>query len=646
MAVEFPVLPNGSVISLDTETSGRHPDDGCAVSTVSVAWVDPATTDLVRTLAIPFNQGVTKWKPEWRGVVSLFAEDQAVNQDLATWIQLWDWLADKQIVMMNGPFDCRFMARGVDRPEARWSANYDLMSQVIWDVGVASREIWPRRSIALKPTSVAVELLHPRHWVDIPLPVRENGGWYKTMESADKEDIKAYLRLHKYPVTRYDLIEWFAMEPYAALDAELTLRLYLFQKALIQGNDHLTMWIDREHRKMRALHPTEMRGIPADIPGYIEEAEKIRKARIDIAKTLPFGNPFGGEININEAKRFFFEGGCPEAEQFLEFTEKGGIKLTKEIARRLVKNNVPSAKQWMQYKELGDALSKWYVAFPEKAGSDGRLRPVFNISTVKSGRTSTSRINMQGVPGDYRVIERLPQGVRTPRQLMRAEPGHALWSLDVAQAELRIAARWAPCPTMLDLIRAGEDLHSYSAIQLFGIDKEHPDWSLMRHVAKTGNFALIYDCGAKTFQEMLSVQVGIEWPLKKVERLVYDWKDLYPEFRAAVLRASRVVEQRSFIKLKNGRQSWFDQQDMMNPHKAFNRFVQGSLAEMAADWLVWTEENHPGLMVNFVHDAIYLHVPYEREGEVEPIKQKGIEIFETMFDVVGGIDAHIDSRGA
>lgn len=641
----FPELPKGSVISLDTETSGRHPDDGCAVSTVSVAWVDPTTADLVRTLALPFNQGVTPWKPEWRGVVSLFPEDAAVNLGVGIWEQLWEWLEDKQIVMMNGPFDCRFMARGVDRPEAGWSANRDLMSQVIWDVGVASRELWPRRSIALKSTCMAMEVLHPRHWVDIPIPVRNNGGWEKDMEGRDKEDIKAYLRKHKYPTHRYDLIEWFAMEPYAALDAELTLRLYLIQKQLVANNPQMTEWVDREHRKMYALHATEMRGIPADIPGFIQAANQIREARKVLANTLPFGRPFEPEVNVNDAKRFFFEGGCPEAEEFMQETPTGGPKLDKEITRRLVKNNVPWAKEWLNYKELGDALSKWYVAFPEKAGPDGRLRPVFNISTVKSGRTSTSRINMQGVPGDYRVIERLPAGVRTPRQLQRAELGHSLWALDVAQAELRIAARWAPCPTMLKLIDQGIDLHGYTTTNALGIQKDNPNWSLYRHVGKTGNFALIYDCGPVTFQTMLSVQVGLEWPLDRVKKFVYDWKDLYPEFRQAVLRAMSVVERRGYIKLKNGRQSWFTQTDLLNPHKAFNRFVQGSLAEMAADWLVYVEENHPGLMVNFVHDAIYLHVPHSRESEVETIKQKGIKIFEDMFDIVGGIDAHIESRG-
>jgi DNA polymerase-1 len=583
-------------------------------------------------------------------VVSLFPEDDPtrINLDLQSWVELWEWLADKQIVMMNAPFDCRFMFRGVDRPEAGWSVKRDLMPQVIWDVGVAARELWPTEGIALKPTCVREEILHPRHWIDMPLPCRTAQGWYKGIEAVDKDAVKSWLKQRKLPVSRYDLVEWPVMEPYAALDAELTLREYLRQKEILSDPFYVDLekWIDREHRKMHALHPTEMRGIPFDVKGCQAAANKIAVARLRLAVELPFGNNWGAEVNLNAAKQFFFgPNATNRALELMEETPTGAVKLDKEITRRLVRDRIPWAKEWMNYKELGDALSKWYHAFPEKAGSDGRLRPVFNISTVKSGRTSTSRINMQGVPGDYRVIERLPEGVRTPKQLVKASPGHDLWALDVAQAELRIGARWARCPTMEVLINAGEDLHAYSAKNLFGVDEAHKDWSLLRHVAKQGNFALIYDCGAQTFQTMLSKQVGIEWEFSRVQRLVNDWKALYPEFREAVMRAKRVVERRGYIKLKNGRQSWFKPEDLLNPHKAFNRFVQGSLAEMAADWLIYTEEHHPGLMVNFVHDAIYLEVPHERTSEVEIIKAKGIEIFENMFDIVGGIDAHIESRG-
>lgn len=644
--MDLPELEPNAIVALDTETSGKHPDDGAAVSTVSLAWIEPGTSDLIQTLALPFNQGITPWKAEWRGVVSMFDEDNATNLDVQSWIDLWDWLQGKRLVMMNAPFDCRMMARGVDRPERAWSDNYDLMCQVIWDVGIPSRELWSTHSIALKPTCDREEILHPRHWVDVPYPVRTARGWFKGIESKDMADIKAYLRRRNLPTYRYDLIEWAAMEPYAGLDAELTLRLYIYQKRMLDMTHQRYMpWVEREFRKMWALHAVEMRGIPFDVDGCIHDAELIRQERLEIANNLPFRSPLKADINLNEAKEFFFGGENAPAAKFVQYTEKGAYKLDKELTRRLVRNKVPYAAEWFRYKELEDALSKWYEAFPRMAGRDGRLRPVFNISTVKSGRTSTSRINMQGVPKNYRVTGRLPAGVRTPRQLQHALPGHALWALDVAQAELRIAARWAPCPTMLQLIETGEDLHSYTAREVIGASRDDPDWDMYRHVGKTGNFALIYDCGPKTFQEMLSVQAGIEWPLDRVKDVVYRWKEFYPEFRAAVLRAMATVERQGYIRLKNGRESWFDGLDMFNPHKAFNRFVQGSLAEMAADWLIWTEENHPGLMVNFVHDAVYLHVPNQRAPEVELIRRKGIEIFENMFDIQGDIDAHVESEG-
>jgi len=277
------------------------------------------------------------------------------------------------------------------------------------------------------------------------------------------------------------------------------------------------------------------------------------------------------------------------------------------------------------------------------AGADSRIRTVFRQFQVGPGRTSVERCNSQAIPHEYPIKNRLPPGVDPVRSYVGAKPGHRLWSLDLAQAELRVAARWAPCPKMEAMIRNGDDLHAYTATQLFGFGPGHADWQMFRQVAKRSNFSLIFDVGPATFQATLSKFLGLEWPIERVQRIVYDWRDLFPEYRQAVYRAMGSTKRNRNVKLINGRRSWFDWRDIASDpdcHKAFNRFVQASLAELGAEWMIEIERDHPGLLVNFVHDACYLEVPFGEEWRVTAVQERGAAMFEEMFQIPGGVDVH------
>ena len=666
-------LPLYVEVSLDTETSGLHEDDGARVSVVTLAWFMPGMVDVVQCAAFAFNQGV-QGKPEWNGQLELDVfgtAEESANLGQDEWRALWAWLEGRKLVMSNAAFDTRMMLAGVARRDgpfgaAGWSGSFDLMDQVVWDQVVASKEIWPTHRGALKDTAVRLRVLDPKHWKSIPALVRENGGTYRPgMEADDQGKVKAALGAltkRKLP-KRYDLLSWAEIGGYATLDAELTCRVSVLQYRQLgqwarSGNDDqkaVRGWIDREFQKMRVLHLMERRGMPFNAQRCLEAAAQIRAYQAEVAARLPFGtrpNQPGNQLNLNHAKRYWFlervEGGrtVPARMEPLDRTETGAPKLDAEIARKLAKRGIPHAADYFLWKQLDDALSKWYLAYPGMVGPDGRLRQTFNQTSVRSGRTSVSRVNMQAVPNDYQLEDRLPPGCPTIHACIEATPGHSLFSIDLAQAELRVAARWAPCPAMLELVTSGADAHGITATSLFGVTADSPDWKMMRNVAKRGNFSLIFDVGAKTFQASLS-KIGIEWPLSKIEPMIRKWKyGLYPEFRDAVIRAMESAEERGYVRLINRRLCWFLPDERGDLHKAFNRFVQASLAELGTEWMLWIEDNHPGILVNWVHDACYLEVPHGEEWRVEDIAKEGARLFEEMFEVVGGTDMTLESRGA
>lgn len=668
------VLPDvdGLETACDTEGSGKHVDDGARVAIVSVAWwaadVDPtADPDDVVSFAFPFDQGIREGKPEYTGQGSLFDEGDP-NLGLDSWTHLIRWLQRQQLDMHPAAFDCPMMWAGtrMGKADPRWRG-VDLRDRVVLDTMVGCREVWPTEPVALKTTAVRLELLR-----DTPTAKRM-GGWEHGIEARDQQILRAHLERIRpkawygrdkggsaHTTGRWDLGDWDTIGVYAALDAELTLRLARRIRTRIEeGRDgrygaHVFRsgrWLSRELQKARVLYQMEQRGVGFDVARCLQAAAAIRRERDRIARTLPFA--VRGVPTVESARRWYFGDGSTDRGdgihgRYPAYAWTSGAKpkpaLDAEIVERMVRDGLPHADDYQRWKQLDDSLSKWYQAYPNATGEDGRLRTVYRQCQVVSGRTSVERINLQAIVSDYQLLSRLPPGVPTIWGCVAARPGHRLWGLDAAQAELRVGARWAPCPTMLDLIRSGADAHGRTAEELFGSNKNHPSWGEHRQVAKRANFSLIFDVGPATFQATLRKYLGLEWTLEECQRVVYGWRDLYPQFRSAVYRAMRSAQERGYVRLINGRLSWFNANDLRaDPdfHKAFNRFVQGSLAEWGAEWMIWIEREHPGLLCLWVHDAAYLEVPIGQEWRVEEIAKQGIAIFERMFDVPGGVDRHV-----
>jgi hypothetical protein len=645
---------DGLEVAVDVESSGKHPDDGARVAIVSVAFRRPDDGE-PWGYAFPFDQGVLPGKPEYEGKqATLFELEDQTNLDLDAWVHLMRWLRRQRLIMHPVLFDAPMIRAGTRHAanDRRWTGP-DLIDQCWWDTQVRCKEMYPMHPQGLKENSVRLELLRDTKYV-----VELYGGWRSGIEAEDQKLVRTHLERIKvrrggsaYSTGRWDLGDWNTVGPYAALDALDTLLLKEHQDAdLERGQDgslgpavyHASRWLDRERRKTRVLYLMQQRGIGFDTGRCLDAAAEIRKLRDQVAAELPF-RP------TTDAARVYFFGPNSQLIPY-DVTERGKPKMDAEIVAKMVRDRIPHAKTWQHWIQLDNSLSKWYEAYPNMTGSDGRLRTVFRQTQVRSGRTSVERVNLQAMPQDYQVTERLPPDTPTPRGCVVARPGHQVWGLDLAQAELRVAARWAPEPKMLELIREGADLHAVTNRELFFIEPDHPDWTMFRQVAKRANFSLIFDVGAAEFQRILSRYLGIEWELDRCKDVTTRWKRLYPGFQRAVYRAMAVAKDRQYVVLKNGRLSWFDQIDRRDDpdcHKAFNRFVQGSLAELGAELMIAIEARHPGMLINWIHDAAYLEIPTGRVDEVvADVRQLGAKLFESMFDVPGDLDAHLEADAA
>src|SRR6185369_9675770 len=116
------------------------------------------------------------------------------------------------------------------------------------------------------------------------------------------------------------------------------------------------------------------------------------------------------------------------------------------------------------------------------------------------------------------------------RQAFVAEKGCKLLSIDYSQIELRIVAHLAKDKKMLEVFKNNEDIHSKTAMEIFGVtaDKLTPD---MRRDAKTINFGILY--GLSSFG--LSSRIG------EVNRA--EAKEFIAKYFAAYPAVERYIEQ-------------------------------------------------------------------------------------------------------
>lgn len=679
-------------IATDTETSGLFADDGARTSTSSIAWralpeagwaewanrwdnvtygleeIAPGYEEWIVSMAWPFDQGTVD-KPEGIGrdgsaQVALFGEDENLDED--EWKALLELLSSHPLVMHNAYFDLEKYRVGT----RKWPG-VELEDHITWDTQNVNDLLWRLHPTSLKPTCAR---LFGQEWAD------------------EAALVKKYLAKSKLPPGRWDLMPWDVIGKYADTDARITLMLKMRQEWEIYHNgagswlapdvgaedealDALKMVYDAINRRLDAtkiLYRMTRRGIPYDEVTSRLAAHECRDRAKPVAERLPFGP------TDTKAKHFFFEDGktdkgveCLDMVPY-SVTDKGAPQLTAEILGRMVNDGIAHADTWAEYRRLDNAASMWYEGYANAIGADGRLRTYFRQNGTRSSRFSVERVNLQAIPQDYRLSDhRALDGIITPRGIIaNAVPdGWRLFELDLAQAELRVATMFARCKTMEEMIREGEDLHTFTTRALF--PDEDPDGPLFaskwRQVGKRGNFSLCFGAKGPTFKSMVSKETGIVLSENESVRIVRDWNALYPEFGRAILHHQRVVERRqtkhkhAWIDLVTGERRWF--QEYEEAHKAFNQRVQANLAQFAIDWMRMTEPflarqselqaraksdgvGEVGLVLT-IHDSQMLLLPDDEYGQdlAERCAGFGRDLWKQMFPKIpGDVDYHAWNR--
>ena len=117
----------------------------------------------------------------------------------------------------------------------------------------------------------------------------------------------------------------------------------------------------------------------------------------------------------------------------------------------------------LEYRQLAKLKSTYIDALPQLADAEGRVHTTFNQVGTATGRLSSTNPNLQNIP------MRTALG-REIRAAFIAAPGNVLMSADYSQIELRLMAHFSQDPLLLNAYRTGQDIHTLTAAEVFGVD--------------------------------------------------------------------------------------------------------------------------------------------------------------------------------
>jgi DNA polymerase-1 len=409
--------------------------------------------------------------------------------------------------------------------------------------------------------------------------------------------------------------------------ADLTLRIASKLRDEVSAAGLKKVYDDIDLPMSPVLARMEAAGIKIDTEVLAEMSQRLERDASQKAREV--WEKCGTEFNINSPKQLgdvlFNQLNLPKPVK----SGKGKfISTAVDVLEGLAaEHEVP--KLVLDYRQLSKLKSTYVDALPALVNPrTGRLHTTFNMAGSATGRLSSINPNLQNIP----IRTELGREIRAA---FVAEPGNLLLAADYSQIELRLLAHFSADPLLVEAYRRGDDIHTLTASQVFGVpplmvDAEH------RRRAKAVNFGIVY--GLSAFG--LSQQIGIDQ--KEAKRFIDAYFEKYAGVRQFI---DRTLEQaRAELKISTLFGRVRPLPDMLSKNwnlrgfaerTAVNTPLQGTAADLIKLAMIridaeLRQRNLQSRMLLQVHDELVFEVP---ESELDAMKHLVTQQMEEVYEL-------------
>jgi DNA polymerase-1 len=365
----------------------------------------------------------------------------------------------------------------------------------------------------------------------------------------------------------------------------------------------------------------EQAGVRIDPAVLNEMSTRLAVAIDDLAEGIYAES--GQRFNINSPKQLgdvlFNRMNLPKPMKY----GKGKVVSTAQDVLEELAEAHPIAARVLEHRQLQKLKSTYLDQLPALADSEGRIHTTFNQVGTATGRLSSTNPNLQNIPTRTAIGREI-------RAAFIAAPGNLLMSADYSQIELRLMAHFSQDPLLLNAYRTGQDIHTLTAAEVFGVDAETMDKET-RARAKAVNFGIVY--GISPFG--LAAQLNIDQKIAKT--YIETYFERYQGVRRFIDETLDTVRRVQAVTTYFGRSRPIPDIGSRNPNMrgfaertAINTPLEGTAADLiklamiALDRVI-TQRQMRSRMTLQVHDELLFDVVPEEAEELQALVKHEME---------------------
>lgn len=334
----------------------------------------------------------------------------------------------------------------------------------------------------------------------------------------------------------------------------------------------------------------------------------------------------GEEFNLNSPKQLgvilFEKMGLPVIKK-----TKTGYSTAVDVLEKL-RGESPIIDDILSYRQIAKIQSTYVEGLLKMVFSDNKIHTRYVQTLTQTGRLSSVDPNLQNIP------IRLEEGRKIRQAFVPRKEDWQLFSSDYSQIELRVLAHISDDEHLKQAFIEGQDIHSSTAMRVFGVLTPEEVDSNLRRQAKAVNFGIVY--GISDYG--LSQNLGIT--RKEAQSFIDTYFEKYPGVKSYMENVVREAKDKGYVETLYHRRRYLPDINSRNfnirsfaERTAINTPIQGSAADILKIAMIQInqklkDENMEATMLLQVHDELVFEAP---KNEIPRLKEL---VEETMAHAV------------
>ena len=376
------------------------------------------------------------------------------------------------------------------------------------------------------------------------------------------------------------------------------------------------LYLKAELPLVDVLFDMEERGVQVDVKllnklgdKFISEADQLSKVIFELA---------GKRFNINSPRQLasvLFD------DLKIPYPKKSAKHSTNAEILEMITEEHEIVPLVSKYRFIAKLNSTYIEGIRRLLTPDNIIHTDYKQMLTTTGRLSSAEPNLQNIP------VREEEG-KSLRGLFTARDGYTLVSADYSQIELRLLTHFSGDSRMLELYRNGEDIHTRTAAEVFGVPVSEVT-SKMRREAKVVNFGIIY--GMSDYGLSQSLKCSVSTARKYMETYFERFSSIKPYFDSIVQNAKKTGYTTTLL----GRVRYIPELASPNymtrqfgERAAMNMPLQGSAADIIKLAMVDVAARLKGLksrLILQIHDELIVEADDKEVDTVKAVLKESME---------------------